>query len=107
MGIHQVSIPFDEGSDQASMIFEGSGIGEAVGSLVDSDVGVDLAVFYVKLEEVPQDQSQGGGIQLLPPVSRLRVKVKLAEPAKNAGHVSLNIFICSDLSSLDSGVVEK
>jgi hypothetical protein len=98
MHICKVEIPFNQGDVEKTMLLDGSNIGPAVASIADSEVGVDLAVVHVRFEEVAQDPYQGGGVQLLHPVSRLRIKIRLAEPAKQQGKVIVNV--CSESTGL-------
>ncbi len=98
MHVCTIEIPFNQGDDEKTMVFGGSNIGPAVASIVDSAVGVDLAVVHVSFEEVTQSPYQGGGVQLLPQVPKLRIKIKLAEPAKQQGNVIVNV--CSEATDL-------
>jgi hypothetical protein len=98
--ICKVEIPFNQGEIEKTMLVDGSNLGPAVASIVDSEVGVDLAVVHVSFEEVAQDPYQGGGVQLLPPVPRLKIKIKLSEPAKQQGNVIVNV--CSEAMNLTS-----
>jgi hypothetical protein len=97
MHICKVEIPFNQGEVEKTMLVDGSNLGPAVASIVDSEVGVDLAVVHVRFGGRSRSAS-GRGRSAPAPVPKLKIKIKLAEPAKQCGNAIVNV--CSDSINL-------